>query len=122
MPAHEPLGSLATRETRHEVASGVIETISSARHGHRLAMDGPEYNESERDTYRIKAGDPLSAQVRCERETSVARGQWRTTVRTESSMSATAQAFLVTNVVDAYEGDTRVFSKSWHATIPRNGV
>jgi hypothetical protein len=122
MPAHEPLGSLATRETRHEVASGVIETISSARHGHRLAMDGLEYNESERDTYRIKAGDPLSAQVRCERETSVARGQWRTTVRTESSMSATAQAFLVTNVVDAYEGDTRVFSKSWHATIPRNGV
>ncbi len=122
MPAHVALGSLATRETRHDVASGVTETISAARDGHRLVEDGLEYKESERDTYRIKEGHPLSAQVRCEREMSVARGQWRTTVRTESSMSATAQAFLVTNVVDAYEGDVRVFSKSWHATIPRNGV
>lgn len=122
MPAHEALASLATRETRHDVASGVTETISTASDGHRLVDDGLEYKEGERDTYRIKEGQPLSAQVRCEREMSVARGEWRTTVRTESSMSATADAFLVSNVVDAYEGDVRVFSKSWHATIPRNGV
>jgi hypothetical protein len=37
-------------------------------------------------------------------------------------MSATAGAFLVTNVLDAYEGDRRVFSKTWHVDVPRDCV
>jgi uncharacterized protein len=60
--------------------------------------------------------------VECERTVTVARGDWRATIRTSSSMSATSAAFLVTNVLDAYEGDRRVFTKTGHADVPREDV
>jgi hypothetical protein len=37
-------------------------------------------------------------------------------------MSATATAFQVTNVLDAYEGDRRVVAKTWHREVPRDCV
>jgi hypothetical protein len=60
--------------------------------------------------------------VECQRAFSVGRGQWRATVRTVSTMSATARSFQVTNVLDAYEGDARVFTRTWNAEVPRDCV
>jgi hypothetical protein len=60
--------------------------------------------------------------VRSDRAFSVGRGEWRATIRTASTLSATASIFQVTNVLDAYEGDRRVFTKTWHTEIPRDGV
>jgi hypothetical protein len=37
-------------------------------------------------------------------------------------MSATAGEFLLTNLVEGYEGDRRVFAKSWRRSIPRDLV
>jgi hypothetical protein len=121
-PPHEPLGGGYGREVRRDVATGTVEVISTADAGHRLLGDGLEYREQERDVFRITDGDPLSAMVRCDRTLTVGRGPWRTAVRTTSTMSATAAAFLVTNVLDAYEGDRRVFTKTWHAEVPRDHV
>ena len=39
-----------------------------------------------------------------------------------STMSATKDTFLISAVVDAYEGETRVFTKSWDRAISRDGV
>lgn len=122
MPPHERLQVSSQRETRRDVASGVVETTSTSTDGHRLLSDGLEYRENERDVFRVVEGDPLSAQVACTREMVVARGAWRAKVRTTSSMSATKESFLVTNVLDAFEGEQRVFSKTWHAVVPRDGV
>jgi hypothetical protein len=122
MPPHEPLGGEGGREVRRDVGTGTVVVISSADGGHRLLDDGLEYREREQDAFRITDGDPLSAVVRSDRTFAVGRGQWQVTVRTASTMSATASAFQVTNVLDAYEGDRRVFTKTWHADVPRDRV
>jgi uncharacterized protein len=122
MPPYEPLGGESGRQVQRDVATGAVEVTSTANEGHRLLGDGLEYREHERDLFRITDGAPLSAIVRCHRAFSVGRGEWQTTIRTESTLSATASAFQVTNVLDAYEGDARVFTKTWHAEVPRDCV
>jgi uncharacterized protein len=122
MPPHEPLGGGSGREVRRDVGTGTVEVTSTGDAGHRLLDDGLEYREQERDAFRITDGDPLSATVRSDRTFSVGRGEWQTTVAVTSTMSATAAAFLVTNVLDAYEGDWRVFAKTWHIEVPRDFV
>ena len=122
MPPHELLGGAGGRELRRDVATGAVQVISTADGGHRLLDDGLEYREQERDSFEITDGDPLSGMVRCDRTLAVGRGPWQTRVRTTSTMSATAGTFQVTNVLDAYEGDRRVFTKTWHAEVPRDCV
>jgi putative CocE/NonD family hydrolase len=122
MPQHQPLGGESGREVRRDVATGTAEVINTADDGHRLLDDRLEYREHERDVYHIVDGDPLSARVECERAFSVGRDQWRVTVRTVSTMSATASSFQVTNALDAYEGDDRVFTRTWNAEVPRDCV
>ena len=107
---------------RRDVATGTVEVINTVNDGHRLLDDGLEYREHERDLYHIAEGSPLSARVECERAFSVGRGEWRVTVRTLSTMSATAGTFQVTNLLDAYEGDDRVFTRTWDAEVPRDHV
>ncbi len=121
-PQHEPLGGESGREVRRDVATGTVEVINTVDDGHRLLDDGLEYREHERDVYHIVEGDPLSARVECVRAFSVGRAQWRITVRTVSTMSATAGSFQVTNALDAYEGDDRVFTRTWNAEVPRDCV
>jgi hypothetical protein len=99
-----------------------VEVIGTAADGHRLLDDGLIYREQERDVMRITGGAPLSAIVECERAFTVGREEWQVTVRTSSSMSATAAAFQVRNVLDGYEGDRRVFTKTWHTEVPRDGI
>jgi uncharacterized protein len=124
-PPHEPLAvgpGEPGREVRRDVATGTAEVISTTGEGHRLLDDGLAYREHERDVFRITDGDPLSAEVRSERAFGVGRGEWQATVRTASTLSATAGTFHVTNVLDAYEGDRRVFTRTWHAEVPRDLV
>jgi putative CocE/NonD family hydrolase len=122
MPPHEPLASESRRELRRDVASGTSEIISTEATGHRLLDDGLEYREFERDRLRITEGEPQSAMVVCDRTFSVGRGEWQTTVRTSSTMSGDAEVFHVTNVLDAYEGERRVFTRTWHVEVPRDHV
>ncbi len=89
---------------------------------YRLLKNGMENDQWNRDTLSIVDGDPLSAQARCEWFIIMGREDWRTRVETLSTMSADAKAFHVTNVLDAYEGNTRVFTKTEPLTIPRDLV
>jgi uncharacterized protein len=49
-------------------------------------------------------------------------GDWHSRVETDSHMTATATDFLVTHALDAYEGDERVYARTWTLTFPRDGV
>jgi uncharacterized protein len=122
MPPHASLSGSSQREVRRDVATGTVQVIHTGDHGHRLLDDGLEYREREQDLFQITEDVPLSAIVECNREFSVERGEWRVTVRTASTMSATATTFQVTNVLDAYEGDERVFARTWHSEVPRDCV
>lgn len=122
MPDHEPGPHWHERLVTRDVATGRVETMARSGAGHRLLGDDLEYHEAEEDRYAIRDGDPLSAEVVCVRTLRVGRGEWRTRVETHTSMSATLDSFLVTNVVEAYEREERIFVRTWHRTIPRDLV
>jgi putative CocE/NonD family hydrolase len=88
----------------------------------RLQDNGLEYEAARTDTYSVTEGDPLSAWVQCDRRFRVGRGDWRTAVETTSKLTADAQHFMVTNMLEAYEGQARVFSKTWRFSVPRDLV
>lgn len=50
------------------------------------------------------------------------RDDWRITARTRTVLTSTPQSFRVQAIVDAWEGDTRIFSRDWDEEIPRDHV
>jgi hypothetical protein len=121
----ELLRSDPTRRTvERDLATGVHELhFQWDVGGHRrLADGGPELDDTNRTSYRIVEGDPLSAGVRVRCESTLAREDWHTRVETDSRMTATASEFLVSHTLDAYEGDERVYARTWTLTFPRDGV
>lgn len=88
----------------------------------RLEADGLTFGSTETNRYTIVEGDPLSAMVRCDRMIHLGRDAWQTRIESSSLMSADAEQFHVSNTLDAYEGHTRVFTKTWHCTVPRDLV
>ncbi len=112
------------RVVRHDVATGRYELIVELpfSNGSFRLPNGLEYEGTGVDTYTIVEGDPLSAQVRCQYTITLGRGDWRTRVEASSTMSADAADFHVTNALDTYEGNVRVFARTWAHTIPRDLV
>lgn len=88
----------------------------------RLLPDGIEYENMLNDTYTIVDGDPLSAQVRCERRLGLGRGDWRVRIETTSEMRADATHFHLTNTLTAYEGGTPIFTRTWTTPSARDCV
>jgi hypothetical protein len=79
-------------------------------------------SDSNRTTFSIVEGDPLSARVECRTVGSVGRGGWRTRSETESVMTCDAERFYVTVAARAYEGEACAFARTWTFTIPRDLV
>jgi hypothetical protein len=84
--------------------------------------DGTLFLPGALDEHVIVDGKPLSASVRCERSCAIERGDWRIRVTSASTMTSDAGAFHVTNLLEAYEDDARVFVKSWVFSVPRDLV
>lgn len=113
----------SNRFKHHDVANGICTlTVLSDNGRRRFVRDGLERGGSSTDIFTIVEGDPLSTEVRCERTTHGGRGDWRTRVETVSTMTSDAESFRVTNLVDAYEGDTRIFTKTWTFSVARDHV
>lgn len=109
------------RSVHQDVVSRRYELVDHNDGGRvRLLESGVEYEDRSTNIYSIVEGDPLSASVRCERSIGIRWGDINTRVETVSTMSADAQAFWVTNVLEAFEGETRVFAKTWNARIERD--
>jgi hypothetical protein len=94
----------------------VVQDVGAARH----RATGLEYDCASVTTYTIDEDAPLSAQICCEWKIGVSRGAWRTRIETTSVITADARDFRVTNVLDAYERDTRIFSKTCTDVVPRD--
>lgn len=123
-PDHVVLGAAVEEERTwwRDARRGVTRVVAVVPHfpHFRLTASGTEYEERGQDSYEITDGNPLSAVARSERLISISRGEWRTRVETRSTLSATRDHFHLTNAVDAYEGSTRVFAKTWSRAIPRD--
>jgi uncharacterized protein len=110
------------RAIRRGVGTGVVDLVVDLDFfpSLRLLENGLEYAERGRDEFRIVEGDPLSAHARSTWTIELGRGEWRTRVETSSVLTADAESFRVTNVLDAYEGNARVFSKTWAKGMRRD--
>ncbi len=99
----------------------VLEDYSDEGARHLISND-IEYGSENRNIYRIKDGDPLSAKVTCEWTLNVGRGDWQTRLESFSTMSADKNTFYIQNELHAFEGEKQVFSKTWTSEIPRDLV
>ena len=110
-------------EVRQDLARGRYQIIDHSDAGATLLIDnGILCGSGSTDVYTIFADQPLSAHVESRRTVEVGRGEWQTRVETSSTMSSDAQNFFVTNLLDAYEGNIRIFTRTWNLTIPRDLV
>ncbi len=114
----------AGRSVSRDLESGRHELVVGVDHfgARRLVRDELLYRERAIDTFAIIEGEPLSAMARSEWTIELERGDWRVRVETSSALSGDAEAFHVTNALDAYEGDARIFAKTWSRRLPRDLV
>lgn len=115
--------SKVSRVVHRDLITGECQLVAHQDSGHtRFVNSGIEIDAAGTHTFTIVEGDPLSASIKCDRSIRIGRNDWRTRVETSSRMSADAESFHITNVLDAYEGNTRVFTKTWSFTVPRDLV
>ena len=122
MPREILRSETRTRTVERDLISSLCQLIDYSDEGMRRLPNGIEYDTIGKTTYTIVEGEPLSALVRSEQTIQIGRGAWQTRVETMSTMSADAENFHITNMLDAYEGNTRVFAKTWSCSIVRDGI
>ena len=110
----------AERDIQYEVVTGKLTMTDNIDEGRlRILNNDLEYDSFIKNVYSIINDDPLSAKARCERKIEISRGDWITCVKTYSLMTSDMEYFHLTNTLDAYENNTRVFTRSWTKKIPR---
>jgi putative CocE/NonD family hydrolase len=72
--------------------------------------------------YRIGNGDPTSARAEVVQTTELRRGHWAVRVKTQASLRATREVFVLRVHLEAYEGETLVRSRAWDVELPRDHV
>jgi putative CocE/NonD family hydrolase len=112
------------RRISYDVVAGRWKLVADLSYfgSFRIAESGLEYRERGRDTFTIVEREPLAAEAGSSWSIAIGRGGWQTRVETESRMTGDSDAFRVTNALEAYEGNTRVFAKAWQFSVPRDLV
>ncbi|MFP4612868.1 MAG: CocE/NonD family hydrolase [Spirochaetaceae bacterium] len=87
---------------------------------YRLERDGWTFHRevTENYSYRRNRYDTLRAEVRAVR--SFEQGHWTAETHTRTLLTSSSTHFRIQATLDAFEGDTRVFSKSWDERVPRH--
>ncbi|MGA8113191.1 MAG: CocE/NonD family hydrolase [Actinocatenispora sp.] len=122
-PPHELRRSPARHERRvdHDEVTGRLTVTLRTGSGEFVdGADGLRADSTSEDRFSWLPSDPASAVVECDRTETVGRGGWRTLVRTASRMTADGSTFFVSNRVEAFHGDTRVFHRTWRSWVPRD--
>lgn len=71
---------------------------------------------------RIRADDPLAAEIEITSASLARRGGWQAAVDARTRITATRESFRVEAELRAREGDAPVFSRRWDERIPREGL
>ncbi|MCH4563753.1 CocE/NonD family hydrolase [Halomonas sp. EGI 63088] len=88
----------------------------------RLEDSGLEVQTRAVERYRSWADDfgSISGETRWDR--SLKRGDWEVSTVTRTVLTSNAREFLLHATLDAYEGERRIYCRSWDVTIPRRLV
>lgn len=113
----------AERKIEHDVATGET-VLTVVRDDGNSIIDaiGVETGFKKVARYRIRPDDPTSAQVKISESYIHAHPGWRTRVDVETTLSSTADHFLIEADLRAYDGDQRIFSRSWNRRVARDLV
>jgi predicted acyl esterase len=106
----------------YDPVAGTSTVETTGTHAKRLVDQRLELRTSNRTVWTVVDGEPLSAANTVENAWEARRDDWHVRVATRSSMSADATHFHITNVVEAFEGETRVRAKTHSVRIPRDHV
>jgi putative CocE/NonD family hydrolase len=112
----------ATRTFTYDVTKRQLQMVDHIDDGRNHLSNGIIYDSVITNIFSILEGQPTSARVECRRQIEISRGDWQTRVETSSVMTSDKDYFHLTNVLDAYEGQVRVFTKSWTRKIRRELV
>lgn len=120
-----PVETLSTGSRRkwvtRDVLTGRVECGLEVDDGRiRFTHTGMETAGRSRETTSVVEGDPLTMENRVQNELTYQRGDWHVRIATDSTLTADVGHFYVTCRLDAYEGETRVFARSWDFKIPRD--
>ncbi|MGQ4433783.1 CocE/NonD family hydrolase [Streptomyces sp. SAS_260] len=116
-----PADAAPERLVTHDVAKGewTLE-VDPNYGGSRTYPDGLRFEESARETYRIRGDDPLSAHAVSEWRIRLRRGdEWDAEIMTRTELRATAGDFVMDSRVEARANGETVAKRAWHRTTPR---
>jgi hypothetical protein len=123
LPVEVVHGGPAGRSLHRDLSTGRVDLVYDWDVGGRTRLpNGLEVEDSNRTTFSIVEGDPLSARVHCRTVGSVGRGDWQVRSETDSVMTCDAETFHVTVVVRAYEGEACAFAQTYTYAFPRDLV
>jgi uncharacterized protein len=116
-PGHE------RRRITHDLVTGeVVWELEDTDGTYRIDDIDLTVNIRRRQRMAIRPDDPTSARGETEWHRSYARGDWRVSSESRIELTGSREAFRVVARMDAFEGESRVFSRDWDETIPRDLV
>jgi len=103
-----------------DVATGRVELILDKDDGaYRIESHGMEVDAKGSERQWITDGDPLSGGGEVVWRLALRRGGWEVAVEARTTVTASAETFLVEAALTAEEGGKEVFSQDYKRTIPR---
>jgi uncharacterized protein len=112
-----------SREVIYNPIEGIWTLTDFSDEGERrLPSNGIQYGSKNKNKWSIKENDPLAAYNQCEWELTLGRDDWHVRLETNSEMWSDETTFYLVNTLTAYEGDEKVFNKTWKAEIERDHV
>jgi len=116
---HRP--SKGRRWIERDIGTGTSTYCIEEDMGHStIEHIGLETDFVQRESYRIRDDDPLSAEVEIVYSIAIGRGDWKTRSETRTVMRADKSHFIIEASLDAYEGDKQLVSRRWNERIPRD--
>ena len=112
----------ANRTFTYDTVKGRLQMVDRIDDGRNRLSNGMIYDSVITNIFSIVEGQPISARVQCLRQIELSRGDWQARVETSSVMTSDQDYFHLTNILDAYEGQVRVFTNSWTRKIRRELV
>jgi hypothetical protein len=109
------------RRVHRNQANGISELVIDDDNGAvRLEDSGLEFGSTSSQCFSIQADDPLSARAEYIWTWDYGRGDWRARTKTRTILTATAETFILTAELEAWEGETRVARRTWNQQFPRD--
>jgi hypothetical protein len=113
-------GRLARSVERDAATDETVQTVVNDAGCFRIDAIDLEVAERTVSRWSVRGGDPLSARGEIASTVRRRRGDWAVRTETRTTMAVTKDSWLVAATLEAFEGERRVFSRTWDSAIPRD--